>query len=60
MNPTTACLIIGWLFLVTSFLVRFKDKDTELTVRLILSAFATGIFIANGIFWLSELKLIVL
>lgn len=51
MNPTTACLIIGWFFLIVSFLVRFKDKDTELTVRLILSAFATGIFIANSIWY---------
>lgn len=52
MNPITVCLVIGWFFLVVSWLVRFKNKDTEITVRLALSAFSAGIFIANSIWWI--------
>ncbi len=47
MSATTICLLAGWIFLATSLFFRHKDKDVEITIRLILSAFATGIFLAN-------------
>jgi hypothetical protein len=42
------CLILGWVVLLSSWLWRNKtDTDKEITIKLILSALSSGIFLAN-------------
>jgi hypothetical protein len=42
------CLILGWVALLSSWLWRNKtDTDKEITIKLILSALSSGIFLAN-------------
>lgn len=51
MSPITICNIIGWITLIASWTVGFfiTNKRKSRDISIVLSAFALGIFIANGI-----------
>jgi len=46
------CSILGWIFLLTSWVWRNKtDEDKEITIKLMFSIAASSFFIANLIHW---------
>jgi hypothetical protein len=52
MTAFSLCMAIGWVALVASWIIPWtmKNKKISRIVAMILSAFAVGIFIANGIY----------
>jgi len=46
------CSVLGWIFLLTSWVWRNKaDKVRELTMKLVLATASSCFFIANIIHW---------
>lgn len=54
MSTFTICNIIGWIALIASWTIGYfiTDKQKARIWGMILSAFAVGFFIANGIYML--------
>jgi hypothetical protein len=52
MSAFTICNLIGWMALITSWVIEYfiTDKQKARMVGLILSAFAVGVFLSNGIY----------
>jgi hypothetical protein len=51
MSVFTICNLIGWMALITSWVIEYfiTDKRKARLVGMVLSAFAVGVFVANGI-----------
>jgi hypothetical protein len=51
MEKTTICNILGWSILISSWIAPYfiTNKKNARLLGMVLSAFAVGIFVANGI-----------
>jgi hypothetical protein len=52
MEKTTICNILAWSVLISSWIVPYfmTNKKNARILGMILSAFAVGVFVANGIY----------